>query len=542
MPNGAISDDLFTEIDYDLLAIGNHELYVTEIAYHTFMNISKKYGEKYVSSNVQLLNRETGNYEVFGNKYRYFTTKHGLRIMAFGVLYDFGGNSNASRVTKAKDMVQESWFRDAVKFHEPIDLFLVIGHNPARPNSTVDTFGTVYKSIREMRPDVPIQMFGGHRHIRDFVVYDEKTTALGSGRYCETLGWLSLTGIKSPTFTGRMRPWGVPNPFRRAIKHDQEKAPHQKGSSLRYARRYLDWNRLTFAFHARKSQDRAFDTPHGQEVTSDITDALKGLNLTYAFGCAPQTYCVSCKPFGAEGSIYRLVETALAATVVNKSRADIPRLILINSGTIRFDLVQGPFTVGDSYIVSPFQNTLQFLPDVPYSIASKLLGVLNRGPYQKRYVETYAAPNWAAEDTCVDPPFTDMGEKPAGLKFNPLARRELPPLKVYPGYTTIDDFGADGDDTPHSKLPYFEAQNDVQANASFPTDGSVPGTVDVVFSDFIGAKFVIPALASLGAKYTAADIQQYMEKSFTTHSVLPAYAMKAWQQNKESCPVGEGVQ
>lgn len=53
----------------------------------------------------------------------------GLRIMAFGVLFDFTGNSNVSRVTKAKDMVKESWFLGAVNYTKPIDLFVVIGHN-----------------------------------------------------------------------------------------------------------------------------------------------------------------------------------------------------------------------------------------------------------------------------------------------------------------------------------------------------------------------------------------------------------------------------
>ncbi|EEP82270.1 conserved hypothetical protein [Uncinocarpus reesii 1704] len=167
-PNGAISDGIFTEIDYDLLAIGNHELYVTEVAYHSQANISRLYGDKYLTSNVQLLNRDTGEFQDFGSKYRYFTTKHGLRIMAFGVLFDFTGNSNVSRVTKAEDMVKQPWFRSAVNFRKPIDLFLIIGHNPVRLGVSSGTFGTVYKSIREMRPDVPIQTFGGHTHIPGF--------------------------------------------------------------------------------------------------------------------------------------------------------------------------------------------------------------------------------------------------------------------------------------------------------------------------------------------------------------------------------------
>lgn len=86
--------------------------------------------------------------------------------MAFGVLFDFTGNSNVSKVIKTEDLVKESWFLEAVKFEKPIDLFVVIGHNPVRTTSKTSTFGTLYKTIRDLRPDVPIQAFGGHTHVR----------------------------------------------------------------------------------------------------------------------------------------------------------------------------------------------------------------------------------------------------------------------------------------------------------------------------------------------------------------------------------------
>ncbi len=86
--------------------------------------------------------------------------------MAFGVLFDFTGNSNVSKVIKTRDLVKQSWFLDAVKYPQPIDLFLVIGHNPIRPSVSSSTFGTLYNTIRGLRPNIPIQTFGGHTHIR----------------------------------------------------------------------------------------------------------------------------------------------------------------------------------------------------------------------------------------------------------------------------------------------------------------------------------------------------------------------------------------
>lgn len=186
-----------------------------------------------------------------------------------------------------------------------------------------------------------------------------------------------MSGIKSSSFHGKMKPRGVPNPTRRAItvgsslptsnssppatntinqspvttgKISSPSATNGTGRSISgydmvYSRRYLDWNRLTFAFHAIRSQDQTFDSYSGRKVSNEITDARKTLNLTTLYGCAPKTYCQYCKPYGADGNIYNLLEIALGLTVINQERANIPRIIIINTGTIRFDLVEGPFTL-----------------------------------------------------------------------------------------------------------------------------------------------------------------------------------------------------
>ncbi|KAI9873361.1 MAG: hypothetical protein M1830_000502 [Pleopsidium flavum] len=556
-PNGRLSNLVFENVDYDLLTIGNHELYVSDIAFETFNQFSKVYGERYITSNVQIINPATGNFEYIGSKYRYFTTNHGLRIMAFGVLFDFTGNSNVSKVIKTADLVKESWFLNAVNYKEPIDLFVVIGHNPIRPTVSSSTFGTLYKTIRGIRPDVPIQGFGGHSHIRDFVVFDEMSTGLESGRYCETLGWVSMSGITSKNFTGNMNPRGVPNPTTKAVK----KAPKATGtasvglpsatntpkanassSSMVYSRRYLDWNRLTFAYHALGSQDNTFDNHSGERVTADITKLRKELNLTTLFGCAPETYCQSCKPFGADGNIFGLLKTALSTVVVNASRADTPRLILINTGSIRFDLVKGPFTYDDSFIVSPFKDAFQFIPNVPYTTASRVLDIINNAPDTKKRDLSSSDFDFTAltADGCVDPTIGSIASHDSlkARSNHGITRRQT--SKITPGYVTQDDFGSDGDDTPHSKIPNFRQPQYIQANASFPADKTVPKSVDLVFLDYI-APDVLSALKGIGASYTTADVSYYLPESFTTNSYLPAYAKVAWQANVPNCPVGTGV-
>lgn len=489
--------------------------------------------------------------------------------MAFGVLYDFTGNTNVTKVTMTADLVKESWFKSAVNYTKPIDLFLVIGHNPVRPTAGESTFGTLYNTIRGMRPNVPIQAFGGHSHIRDFVVFDGMSTGLESGRYCETLGFLSLSGIQSTNFTGSMRPRGVPNPTTKAVSMVAATATASAGfpsssanasasarlptssanasnSSILYSRRYLDWNRLTFAYHAVGSQDITFDYESGLRVTSEISAVRKELNLTALYGCAPETYCVSCKPYGTDGNIYSsLLPVALGATVINSSRANIPRIIIINSGSIRFDLVQGPFTYDDSFIVSPFTDGFQYIPGVPYGIASQVLVGLNNVPDNgKRSLQTSDFDFTSlAGDVCPDATLRsqtlDSMLTPRSLTRG-LHRRQSATI-LTPGYTTTDDFGTDGDDTPHSTIPSYPQPQYVQGNATFPADGSTPASVDLVFLDYI-APDVFGILTGLGTAYTTADVSYYLDpKVFTTRSYLPVYAKEFWQKNVPNCPSGGGV-
>lgn len=56
-----------------------------------FNEYAQKWGDKYVTSNVKVYNQTSGQFEYVGATHRYFTTDKGLRIMAFGVLFDFTG-------------------------------------------------------------------------------------------------------------------------------------------------------------------------------------------------------------------------------------------------------------------------------------------------------------------------------------------------------------------------------------------------------------------------------------------------------------------
>jgi hypothetical protein len=280
-------------------------------------------------------------------------------------------------------------------------------------------------------------------------------------------------------------------------------------------------NRATFEYHAKGSQSKAFDTPNGISVTKNITTTRKELNLTSIYGCAPQTWCLSCAPFLSNGSIYSLLDTALSATIITKERANKPRLIITNTGHIRFDLPEGAFDYDQSFITSPFTDAFQYIPDVPYSLASKVLAGLESGNYpSKRSLSSslvhssfgFSQLNPSLQvDSCIDPPLN---------RDHLISKRSYPGGRIIkrqsnttPGYTTTDAFGTDGDDTIHSKIPYYSYPDFFQANGSLPSNGKLADTdtVDLVFLDYVAAS-VVTVLDSLGGNYSSEDVSYYLPK------------------------------
>jgi 2',3'-cyclic-nucleotide 2'-phosphodiesterase (5'-nucleotidase family) len=99
-----------------------------------------------------------------------------------------------------------------------------------------DKWPLVFNAIRAVHPSTPIIILGGHTHIRDCNQPDGRSMALESGRYMETLGWLSM------------------------------KFDDKYSKNLTFSRRYLDPNRLTYEFHTGKT-DSHFDTQKGKKIT-----------------------------------------------------------------------------------------------------------------------------------------------------------------------------------------------------------------------------------------------------------------------------------
>lgn len=268
-------------------------------------------------------------------------------------------------------------------------------------------------------------------------------------------GW---TGI-SPN------PQGVPNPTRKATANST--------SPFRYSRRYLDWNRATFEFHTAGMQvDKS-----GLSTTADITKYRDELQLSRVFGCTPRNFCITCAPFNSSDSIFPLLSQALAETVVNETRKDIPRYVIANTGGVRVDMYKGPFTYDDFFTIMPSRNSLLYIPEIGCSKAATLLDELNRVTTRQHNPISFEF------DLCVDPIVTPLMARDGSshtYAFNAVTKRQV--VDLVPGHTTVDEFGSDGDDIVHSPIPYHDLPQYYQGAAGFGVEGCT-GVADVVFVD-----------------------------------------------------------
>ena len=498
VPKGLYQYDIFAEQrNIDVMSTGNHELYRRYTIEYEHNTTVPNYNESYVASNLDYINLETREQMPAAQRYKRFTTKNqGFDIISMGFIFNFKVYADNSVVQPVEDLIKEEWFQEIVK--EKPDLFLIIGHVGLRMNE----FKTIFKAIRKVNWHSPIAFFGGHAHRRDAVSYGADSFAMASGRYLETIGWMSIDGLEKSS--------GSDSSAKMSTK-----------SSPKFTRRYIDNNLFGMHYHTGLNNE-TFPTEHGRKVSGMITHARKALDLDYLYGCAPRDLWASKAPYGSEDNVYTwLAEEVFPGVVTREDRKDIPRIALMNNGGIRFDILKGPFTRDTAYTVSPFFSYFRYLPNVPWKVAKRLEGILNSSPR-------------ILGDAAID--FRSLGipeqmhppEFPANAEEEEAAEPRLElrsiqqpltgstsELPLIRGHTTKDDIGHDGDDTIHLDWKNFVQPNVIQGNINFPEDGE-PETVDVVFIDFMQSA-VLLALKLAGESYRGGDVRDYIDGTLTHH-------------------------
>ncbi|MCJ1277727.1 hypothetical protein MMC21_005541 [Puttea exsequens] len=512
-PKGKYTLDIFAEQNIDVICSGNHELYKSKSSENEYYETVPNFRDSYLASNLDIVDPKTGEQKPLARRFKKFTTKNqGLRILAFGFLYDFTGNANNTIVQKVEDTVKEDWFQEAIRDRD-IDLFLVIGHVALRSIE----FAHIFRSIREQQWDAPIQFFGGHTHIRDYAKYDKKAYALESGRYMETIGFMSISGLQ------------VGGKSLSAIK-PKDGMHADTAAAPSFSRRYIDNNLFSF-YHHTGLDEGSFSTSHGRNVSLMIAEDRKKLQLDKVYGCAPRDYWTNRAPFPSKHSIFSWIQDEVFPDIVSDpARSDKPRVVLSNTGALRFDIFKGHFTVDNTYSVSPFTSGFRYIKDVPFSIAKRILVILNQEvPQLWSASESFAFKSPKPQDHSLvfkDAPYTLRASQQMSLSDD---------ADLTPGYTTSDDAGSDGDDTIHSPIKFYRVPNCLESHIAFPPTQSDPASVDLVYVDFIES-YILLALKFLGSDYAEGDTDVYMEGQTMTHVI------SEWVKGHWPCEDAVGVQ
>lgn len=506
-PKGKYTYDLFREQHIDVITPGNHELYQLDAAEREFQLTVSNFKENYLASNLDYIKPGTGERVPMAQRYRTFTTKNqGIRVAAFGFIFDFTGNGNNTVVQPVKETIKEEWFQQAIR--EKVDLFVVAGH-VTLPGPEYDA---LYKAIRSQNWDTPIQFFGGHSHIRNFKKYDAKAYGLQGGRYMETIGWMSIDGIKGKGKVDEVESFEV-------------------RASMNFERRYID-NNLFGYYHHTGLNESTFPTEHGSNVSRSIHKAREALNLDHNYGCAPKDLWLTRAKYPSGDSLLTWLENdVLPEIVVNPNRTGVPTLALTNTGAMRFDIFKGAFTRDTTFIISPFVSKFKYIQDVPYKAAKDVLALINNaGPVlqSEELSTTYLAP---PEQMSLESDF--IAPSPEGPQLYPAAQGQFPLIPtssgpdLVPGYTTKDDAGDDGDDTIHAPITFYKVPNCIQCELSLPKDEE-PEKVDLVFIDFI-QPWVLAALKYNGQSYNTSDVESYRPETLT--ELMALWIRKHWGQD-----------
>lgn len=517
-PKGKYTYDIFREQPIDVICTGNHELYHAGTVRREHEITVPNYKDSYIASNLDYIEPASGTQIPQAPRYRKFKTKNqGLTVVAFGFLFNFDRNANNSVVQKVEDTIKEAWFQEAIR--EKPDLFVVTGHVGLR----MKEFELLFKAIRDENWHIPIAFLGGHQHVRDYRKFDGSSYAIASGRYMETIGWMSIDGIKK--------------------KSENEVSV---AASHTFKRRYID-NNLFSLHHHSGLNETTFPTERGKNVTNMITKARTALNLDKAYGCVPQDLWMARVEYPGNSSVFTWLQDQVVPDIATREdRADKPRLAIVNTGMIRFDIFKGAYTIDSNYIVSPFTSKWNYIPDVPYAAAKKVISILNgagpifttstfesgsaldlkwlTGPEQWALSEgslhAAATPATSGVDgAAMHSPMDEAGQKPLG--DNDAAKQPV----LIAGYTTRDDAGDDGDDTIHKPIQFYKVPNTIQSDISLPEQ---PDRVDLIFVDFI-QPWIIPILAFAGAQYKNEDVQLYRNE--TVSELVADWISKNWKGN-----------
>ena len=335
---------LLEEMPFDILNLGNHELYYNETIQwmvNHFIPHLQSAGRSYLTSNTfyyfnqtsedrsRTTQRQPQLLQPIGSQYTYLHAPNsGKTLLAFGFVFNFESNCELTVVQRVQETVQERWFQRVLN-KGGYDAILCMAHM-----NVTDPLVTVLKnSFRQVvGKEMPIVFVTGHTHIRAYEQLDDNTVSIESGRYLDTLGFLSFSVERNST------------------------------TSFPFQHQFIDTNLQVMSDILGMSN---FATTKGLSLTDRIHETQDELGLLKTVGCTPQEYYVH-EGMDSDQSLWRLYMKSIIPKYITHYKEQTT-LFVQTTALFRYTLPKGEVVMDDVIAVCPFNNTL-------YKIAKNILG------------------------------------------------------------------------------------------------------------------------------------------------------------------------
>ena len=321
---------LLQRVPFDALTTGNHELYENENIDHFTKpgGFIESWRGAYLTANT--LNASTG--APLGARHKLLVGRaSGVRVLAFGFLYDMTSHDDHVVVVPVEQVVREAWFVDALNATRTYDALLFLTHM-GYDHRLVDVILAAARAV--VGAHVPIQFMTGHTHVRAYRALDARAAAFEAGHYLDTVGFASFALSPPPTAPSTAPP---------------------AAAAATFAHRSIDANQASMAAAAGLDDPAALLTPAGAALEREIARVASELGLERVLGCAPRTYRTYA-PFDAAESLWRLYVREVTPRAALSGNAS--RLVVQGTGSLRYDLYAGPVRVNDVWTMNPFADQL----------------------------------------------------------------------------------------------------------------------------------------------------------------------------------------
>jgi 2',3'-cyclic-nucleotide 2'-phosphodiesterase (5'-nucleotidase family) len=328
---------LLKEMPFDVINLGNHELYDNETVDFIMDKFIPNWNGRYLTSNTIYYHDR----KPLGNRYCILKGKDST-VLTFGFLFNFQGHSKNTIVENVQDVVRQSWFLQALT-EETYDSVLVMAHM----HVTDPLVQMILDAIRQ-HTGCSVVFITGHTHIRAYEVLDDNAVSFEAGKFLDTIGFIS---------------WNTSQKSNESAMSTEERFPHA----------FLDTNRdvLTSIVHHANNSTDSLPTIDGIRLTDRIHTTQDKLGLLDIVGCSPHVYSLRAA-MNEPLSLWRLY----TYSILPQRLLQTPGQVFVQgTNALRYDLMNGKILVDDIITVCPFNDTIYQIAD--NVSGSKLLEALN---------------------------------------------------------------------------------------------------------------------------------------------------------------------